>query len=57
MPPDGDYKSPEDFLNKMESGSLDGNLTNELQNLTAEQLDEIAHLLMERDGQSRRRSS
>ena len=57
MPPDGDFKSPEDFLNKMESGSLDSNLTNELQGLTTEQLDEIARLLMERDGQSRGRSN
>ena len=49
MPTDNNFKSSQDFMQKMDSGELDGNLASEINKLTREQLEEIVHILMERD--------
>jgi hypothetical protein len=51
--PDSDspYKTPDEFLNKMDLGQLDGKLCDELKKLTREQLENLAHALMERNCQ------
>ena len=43
------YKSPEEFLRKMDLGQFDGRLTEEIRKLTREQLEHVARALMERD--------
>jgi hypothetical protein len=57
MPTDNDFKSPQDFIQKMDSGELDGNLASEIKKLTREQLEGIAQILMDRDARSRRTSA
>jgi hypothetical protein len=57
MPTDNDFKSPQDFIQKMDSGELDGNLASEIKKLTREQLEGIAQILTERDARSRRTSA
>jgi hypothetical protein len=52
MPADFQYKSAQDFVDKMDSGELDWNLIGEIKNLSKEQLDEVASVLMERDSQT-----
>ena len=54
MPTDK-YESPEEFLQKMESGELDGTLTTELKALSKTQLEELAQLLVDRDTKKRRK--
>ena len=48
MPTDSDFNSPQDFIQKMDSGELDGNLASEIKKLTREQLEGIAQILVER---------
>ena len=43
------YQSAQDFLAQVDLGLLDGKLNKELKKLTAEQLKELAELLLERD--------
>jgi hypothetical protein len=57
MPTDNDSKSPNDFIQKMDSGELDGNLASEIKKLTREQLAEIVQILMERDARARSTSA
>jgi len=52
MPTD-ETEFPKDFLAKMDSGELDGQFTTELKKLSSEQLEQIAHLLAERDEKKR----
>ena len=54
MQHDSKYDSFQDFLAKMDSGELDGSFTSELKKLSKEQLEELARVLMERDGKRRR---
>ena len=49
MPADDDYKTVQDFLEKMDSGELDGIFTNEPKKLTKEQLEQLAQILVNRD--------
>jgi hypothetical protein len=37
-----------DFLEKLDSGELDGNVTPEMQKLSQEQLEELARIIIER---------
>ena len=39
----------QDFLAKMDAGELDGNFAAELKNLTQEQLERVAEILMDRE--------
>jgi len=55
MPTDNDSKSPQDFIQKMDSGELDWNVASEIKKLTREQLEEIVQILMERDARPRSR--
>jgi hypothetical protein len=48
MPTD-DYKSSIEFLEKMDAGELDGHFTAEIKKLSREQLEQLAHVLVERD--------
>jgi hypothetical protein len=50
-----DYKSQQDFLEKMDAGDLDGNFIGELKKLTREQLEEVAQALADRESQKRAR--
>ena len=43
------YESASEFLQKMDSGELDGNLMGEVGQLTEEQRDELVQLLLERE--------
>jgi hypothetical protein len=55
LPSDETYKSAQEFLEKMDDGQFDGSvtfngsLTDELGKLPKEQLQELAHMLAERD--------
>ena len=55
MPTDNENRSPKDFLKKMDAGDFDGNLVNEIKNLSPEHLEEIVQILMERDAKPRSR--
>lgn len=44
----GPYTTPQDFLNRMDLGHFDRRLHEEVEKLTREQLEEVAHLLIER---------
>jgi hypothetical protein len=48
----GPYKSPEEFLDKMDHGELDGKLCEEIKKLTREQMERIARILTERESAS-----
>jgi len=50
---DEHHKSPEAFLQKMDSGELDGMLDAELKKLSPEHLHELALLLLERESKAR----
>lgn len=43
------YDSFQDFLDKMDSGEFDGDVSGELKKLSKEQLEQLAQALMERD--------
>ena len=49
MPANNGYTTPEDFLQKMDNGDLDGNLVSEIQKLSPVQLEEVASTLMKRE--------
>ena len=49
LPNDNDFTFLQDFMQRMDSGELDGELANEIKKLTGEQLAEIVQILMERD--------
>ena len=51
---DKSYDSPEAFVQRMDSGELDGILQAEIKKLSPEHLEAIALMLMERDRQSDR---
>jgi hypothetical protein len=51
--PDKTYTSAEDFLQRMDAGEFDGNLGTEIKKLSREQLEQLAHALMERDQKRR----
>jgi hypothetical protein len=57
LPTDNDFKSPQDFMQKMDSGELDGNLASGIKKLTREQLEEIVQILMERGTKQRSTSA
>jgi len=57
MPTDNDFNFLQDFLQKMDSGELDGNLVSEIKRLTREQLEKIAQILVERDARARSTSA
>ena len=46
------YDNVQDFMNKMDSGELDGDFSSELKNLTKDQLEQVAQALMDRDEKS-----
>jgi hypothetical protein len=48
MVPGNSYESAEDFISKMDSGILDGRLSEEMKNLSTEQLEDVARVIMER---------
>ena len=52
--PSDKYKSPQDFLQKMYAGELDGHINDELKELSRDQLEVLAQLLVERDSEKRR---
>jgi hypothetical protein len=43
------YKSAQDFLRQMDAGDLDGEFLASIKKLTQDQLEEVAHALMERE--------
>jgi len=43
-----DYESAEDFISKMDSGTFDRRLNEEMKNLSAEQLEDVTRVIMER---------
>ena len=43
------YDNLQDFLNKMDSGELDGEFSGELKKLTKDQLEQVAQALMDRE--------
>ena len=55
MPPDDVSNFPNDFLRKMDAGDFDGRFFEEVRKLSKEQLEELALILIERDGKGRRR--
>jgi len=55
MQHDHKYDSFQDFLSRMDSGELDGQFTTELKKLSREQLEQLAHVLAERDEKRARR--
>jgi hypothetical protein len=52
-----DNEAPQGFIQKMDSGELDGNLASEIKKLSREQLEEIVQILMERDARPRSTSA
>ena len=55
MQHDHKYDSFQDFLSRTDSGELDGQFTTELKKLSREQLEQLAHVLAERDDEKRAR--
>jgi hypothetical protein len=54
LPSDNEFKTPLDFLRKMDAGDLDGNLVAELKKLSREEIEEVALILMECDTKRRK---
>jgi len=49
VPNDNKYKSPDDFLKQMESGTFDGDPRSEIPKLSRAQLEEVVGILWARD--------
>jgi len=47
------YDSSQEFLAKMDAGDLDDHFSAELKKLSQEQLEQVAHALMERESKRR----
>jgi len=46
---DDPQHSPQEFLNRMDTGEFDGNLSSELKKLSEQELSEVAKALSDRD--------
>ena len=55
MPTDDGSNFPHDFIERMDAGEFDGRFSEEIGNLSNEELEKLALILTERDEKSRRR--